>query len=77
MKRLGALALLCLAVVVVGFLYDIYFAGIPYQDPTPDLQARWNFHKSVSSAIMLASAIGLAIAAATTLWGFIQSRRKR
>lgn len=28
--------------------YDIVFAGIPYQDPTPDLQARYAFHRSIA-----------------------------
>ncbi len=31
-----------------GFVYDVLFAGIPYQDPTPELQARYDFHSSVA-----------------------------
>jgi hypothetical protein len=26
-------------VVLNGFVYDILFAGLPYKDPTPELQA--------------------------------------
>jgi len=41
-----------LATVVAGFLYDVLFAGIPYQDPTPELQAKYDFHSNVASWIM-------------------------
>jgi hypothetical protein len=27
-----------LGLVVTGFVYDVVFAGIPYQDPTPAMQ---------------------------------------
>lgn len=47
-----------LAIIVVGFVYDIMFAGIPYQDPSPELLANWKFHSSVAFWIMTA---GLAV----------------
>jgi hypothetical protein len=31
-----------LLVVAVGFAYDIAFAGIPFQDPPPELQRRYD-----------------------------------
>jgi Na+/melibiose symporter-like transporter len=40
-----------LAVVVAGFCYAVVFAGIPYQDPTPELTARYNLHTRVASII--------------------------
>jgi hypothetical protein len=35
-------------IVLAGFVYDVLFAGIPYQDPTPEMQARYDFHSSVA-----------------------------
>ncbi len=37
-----------LGLIITGFAYDVLFAGIPYQDPTPELQATWEFHKGVA-----------------------------
>jgi hypothetical protein len=51
MKRLIqtiAILLLGILIVISGFVYDAMFAGIPYQDPTPELQARYDFHSSVA-----------------------------
>jgi hypothetical protein len=36
---------------VSGFAYDILFAGIPYQDPSPQMQANYTFHARIASAI--------------------------
>src|SRR6478672_4715011 len=51
------------AVVVFGFIYAVNFAGIPYQDPTPAMQASYKSHDFVSRAIILTGlamfAIGL------------------
>ena len=51
MKRiLRTIALPALGALIVlsSFFYDVIFAGIPYQDPTPELQAKYDFHKSVA-----------------------------
>jgi len=55
--RVIALPALGLAVVEVGFLCDVLFAGIPYQDPTPALQARWELHRSVADVLYGAGGI--------------------
>jgi hypothetical protein len=39
-----------------GFVYDLAFAGLPYQDPTPKMQARWQYHSGVASVIDLVGA---------------------
>jgi hypothetical protein len=36
-----------------GFVYDVIYAGIPYQDPTPEMSARYAFHARVASIIYL------------------------
>lgn len=43
--------------VAAGFVYDLLFAGIPYQDPTPEMQASWEFHRSVASIVQVSGAI--------------------
>lgn len=50
--KILATPLIGLAIIVAGFVYDIMFAGIPYQDPTPELLASWKFHSSVAFWIM-------------------------
>ncbi len=33
---------------IASFLYEAVFAGIPYQDPTPELQRNYDFHVQVA-----------------------------
>ena len=40
--------------VISGFAYDLLFAGLPYQDPPPEIQERWIFHKGVAESIIVA-----------------------
>jgi uncharacterized membrane protein len=42
-----------LIVILFGFVYGSIFAGIPYQDPTPEMSANYDFHFSVSSIILV------------------------
>lgn len=46
--RTIVLPVLGLVIVLSGFVYYVLFAGIPYQDPTPELQARYDFHSSIA-----------------------------
>lgn len=55
-----------IAVFLLGFLYDARFAGLPYQDPTPEMQANWLFHGKVAGRIMWA---GTVILLAGCVWG--------
>lgn len=54
--------------VIGGFLYDVIFAGIPYQDPTPEMSARYDHHAGIASilrwsgaALCLLGVIGVAM----------------
>jgi len=40
-----------ITIIFVGFVYDVLFAGIPYQDPTPAMLAIYNFHAQIASMI--------------------------
>ena len=54
MKRLMKIAdlpILGLLILIAGFGYDVLFAGIPYQDPTPELQSRRESHKSIAGIL--------------------------
>ncbi len=46
--KIMGLPLLGIVIIAAGFLYDAFFAGIPYQDATPELQASWEFNRSVA-----------------------------
>ena len=46
------LPLLGLLILIAGFLYFVTFAGLPYPDPTPELQAEWKYHENISWIIL-------------------------
>jgi hypothetical protein len=50
-------------VVIGGLFYDALFAGIPYQDPTPEMTARYDFHSNVALAIRW-TGLGIALVGA-------------
>jgi len=59
--------------ILAGFVYDVIFAGIPYQDPTPELAARYALHAGIARTI---SQVGLAfvlLGGAVFLGKFIRS----
>jgi len=53
MKRFWLIVLMGIGITIIllGFVYDVLFAGIPYQDPTPALQASYDFHSRIASII--------------------------
>jgi hypothetical protein len=53
MKKYWPLALIVIGVMIIlmGFVYDVFFAGIPYQDPTPELTAVYNLHSQIAAVI--------------------------
>lgn len=53
MRRLGPVVLLAAgaALVLGGFLWDVMFAGIPYQDPPPELAADYDRNAGIASAL--------------------------
>jgi hypothetical protein len=58
MKRVWPLIFILAGLLLLagGFVYDVMFAGIPYQDPTPEMSARYAFHAHVASIIYLTGA---------------------
>lgn len=42
-----------IVVIAVGFFYEIFFAGIPYQDAPDYLVAEYNRHSIIAKRIMI------------------------
>ncbi len=40
-----------LTLLVSGFVYDVLYAGIPYQDPTPEISARYALHSNIAYTV--------------------------
>jgi hypothetical protein len=57
--RAKTILLLGIALIICGLIYDMIFAGIPYQDPTPAMTQKYNFHRFVANAIELIGLIGI------------------
>jgi hypothetical protein len=53
MGRFWPLLLIVDGVLLVfgGFIYDVMFAGIPYQDPTPEMSASYAHDAGIASMI--------------------------
>jgi hypothetical protein len=77
-SRAPFLLLACgVALIAAGFAYDLSFAGLPYQDPTPQMQERWLFHKRVAEMILMPGLVLLGVGAAWSgaRWIMRMSRR--
>lgn len=51
-----------LLMVLLAFVYDLVFAGIPYQDAPPKLVARYAFHQGIARTAMSAGLIVVFVA---------------
>ena len=49
--KLTAVVVVGILLIVTGFLYDIIFAGIPYQEPTPIMTQEYNYHQYIANSI--------------------------
>lgn len=56
-------------VIVSGFIYDGGLAGLPYQDPSNEMQEQLLFHKSVAQRIVLT---GMTLLSVGCLWKAFQ-----
>jgi predicted MFS family arabinose efflux permease len=50
--KILALPLVGLLTMITGFVYFVTFAGLPYPDPTPELQAEWKYDENISWIIL-------------------------
>ena len=81
MKKMLPFILIALGIIVffAGFVYDVLYAGIPYQDPTPALAASYNFHSHIASIIRWSGMgiCGIGGAAILIRWLAIKSIKQR
>jgi hypothetical protein len=57
------------SLLLAGFIYHVVFAGIPYQDPTPEMSARYARHAAIASMLFWC---GAGAFVAGFLWGAIR-----
>jgi hypothetical protein len=65
------------AIVLCGFVYDVLFAGIPYPDPAPALQARYDFHSFVAGLFYKTGGVAflLGLLAISIIWAKTKKRK--
>ena len=74
----GALVMLGIMLVFAGFGYDLLFAGIPPQDPPPDIAASYVFHARVARQIMRAGMMVFVVGVITSVtMGIVALMSKR
>lgn len=75
-RRSVLFAIVGLGFALLGFIYDLSLAGLPYQDPTPEMQARWVFHGNVAGWITTLGAVILVGAFVLGVLSWAQKERK-
>lgn len=73
-KRLSPSTILLIIgflLIISGFAYLVIFVNIPYQDPTPEMISKENFHWGVGNNIMLTGGIFLVIGLMWSLAKFV------
>jgi hypothetical protein len=70
MKKNWHLYLISIGILLLigGFIYDVMFAGIPYQDPTPILLANYDRHSGIAASIMQAGTALLSLGLASLIF---------
>lgn len=66
--------LLGFLLIVAGFSYDVAFAGLPYQDPTPEMTLRFNHHKAVAHRIMYAGGLVFVVGIIAGIFSLLTAR---
>jgi hypothetical protein len=79
MKQIGTFILIAagLCLFVGGFIYDLMFAGIPYQDPTPEMSASYARHSQIASIICRTGMGAFLVGCASGIIRFASGRFRR
>lgn len=62
-----------IALVVTGFLYDVFFAGVPHQDPTEEMFLKYDRNETIAIYLMQ---FGLAILVIGALLRILIQKKK-
>ena len=62
--------------IVLAFFYDLFFAGIPYQDVDPGIKAEWQTNKAIASVIYKIGFAVFIIGLATALYKRIRNQSR-
>lgn len=65
-----------LILIFLGFVYDVVFAGIPYQDPTPEMNANYAFHSRIASVVEWAGTLLFLFGCGAGMIAILIRRRK-
>ncbi len=65
-----------ITLIFVSFVYNLLFAGIPYQDPTPELAARYAFHAAVANTLFQAGGVAFLAGVIAGVLSFARRRRR-
>ncbi len=68
------LVLIGAALLIAGFAYHVVFAGVPYQDPTPEMTARYERDSLIGTAL---AGTGLGILLIGMVVAALRSRSQR
>lgn len=60
-------------IMMAGFVYDILYAGIPYQDPTPQLAAEYAVSQTVANTLFLAGASIASLGSLLAIWTAVRA----
>ena len=72
-----ALLIVGIVLLIGGFGYDIAYVNMPYQDPTPEMEARWSRDRGVAETLMMAGAVILVVGIITGVSTIWWDRRKQ
>ena len=56
------------AVMMAGFVYDLFYAGIPYQDPPSDLAAEYAVSRTVAETLFIVGALIASLGSLMAIW---------
>ena len=61
---------LAILLIAMGFIHALFFAGIPFQDPSPEQLKQYKFHNNISSFTIL---LGLLLFALSIILKVLQT----
>ena len=64
-------------ILIIGFYFLFIKAGLPYQDPTEEMQKRWLLYKNIGEKLMICGFVSLSSGIIGRILCFISKENKR